>query len=85
MCCFDMYPVGLVYDCLFYCICLRARLEIHLINAELNPRCGIHKDDDALVQRCTTSSTIWRLGVFEAPRVYTVISLIDFFLFFCVL
>lgn len=55
MCCFDMYPVGSGSDCLFHCICLQARLEIHLINAEPNPRRGIHRDDDdADVERCTT-------------------------------
>lgn len=49
-----MYPVDLGYDCLFHCICLQARLEIHLINAEPNLRCGIHEDDDADGERCAT-------------------------------
>lgn len=56
MCCFDMYPVGLGYDCLFHRICLQARLEIHLINVEPNPQCGIHKDDDADFERCATGN-----------------------------
>lgn len=54
MCCLDMYPVDPGYDCLFHCICPQARFEIHLINAEPNPQYGIHKDDDADDERCTT-------------------------------
>lgn len=75
-CSFDMYPRQPLGDGLFYHICLRARLEMCLINAAANPRRWIWGDDDASVQRCVASS------VFQASDVYTLIYWIDFFSFY---
>lgn len=73
LCCFDMYPVGMGYDCLFHRIWLQARLEIHLINVGLIPDVGIVKDDDAEVEMCSNAFHRPELGVFEASHVYSVI------------
>lgn len=51
--------------------CLWARLEMHLINDEPNPRHGIHRDDgdDAVIERFTTAGFI--VDNMEAGGVYT--------------